>query len=270
MTDLATDPLKPAARRFAYGPRRAQYAVLELPPGSGPFPIVVLLHGGFWRNGFNRTLMNPLAHDLLGRGWAVWNVEYRRLGIGWGAGGGWPQTFEDVAAAIDALAEIPEPALDLDKVVAVGHSAGGQLALWAAARGGLPQGAPGADPRIRLTGAVSQAGVCDLHAAYKRRLGTGIVRRLLGGSPRRVPERYELASPAARLPLGIAQLLVHGENDTIVPPALSIDYANAAAAAGDSDVTLIVRPGEGHFEHLEPSGRAWADVVAWLERMRVR
>ncbi len=95
------------AHRFTYGPRRAQYAVLEAPPGSGPFPGVVLLHGGFWRMGFNRTLMNPLALDLLGRGWAVWNLEHRRLGIGWGAGGGWPETFEDVAAGIDALADVP-------------------------------------------------------------------------------------------------------------------------------------------------------------------
>ena len=254
------------ARRCAYGPGRAQYGVLELPPGEGPFAVVVLLHGGFWRLGFNRTLMNPLAHDLLGRGFAVWNVEYRRLGVGWGGGGGWPQTFADVAAAIDLLAELDAP-LDLHRVIAVGHSAGGQLALWAAARGRLPDGVPGARPRVPLAGVVGQAAVCDLRAAHAARAGNGVVRRLMGGSPRRVPERYELASPVARLPLGVPVLLVHGERDRVVAPSQSRDYADAARAAGD-DVTLAVRPGEGHFEHLEPAGGAWGDVVTWLARLR--
>lgn len=255
----------PAPVRYSYGAARSQCAVLETPPGSGPFPVAVLVHGGFWRAGFNRTLMNPLAHDLLGRGWAVWNLEYRRLGVGWGAGGGWPQTFEDVAAGIDALAGAAAP-LDLGRVVAIGHSAGGQLALWAAARAGLPVGAPGAQPVVALAGVVSQAGVCDLRRAVDERVGRGVVRRLLGGSPRRVPERYELASPIARLPLGVAQLLVHGERDRIVPPTLSVDYAAAARVAGDRDVTVSIRPGEGHFEHLDPASGAWGDVIAWVER----
>src|SRR4051812_25722179 len=102
MTGERGDSVMPEAERFRYGRARSQYAVLELPAGAGTFPVAVLLHGGFWRIGFNRTLMNPLALDLLGRGWAVWNLEYRRLGVGWGAGGGWPQTFQDVAAGIDA------------------------------------------------------------------------------------------------------------------------------------------------------------------------
>lgn len=259
---MTADATRPTALRYDYGVTRSQYAVLELPPGDGPFGVVVLLHGGFWRVGFNRTLMNPLAHDLLDRGWAVWNVEYRRLGIGWGAGGGWPQTFADVAAAIDLLADIDAP-LDLACVVGIGHSAGGHLALWAAARAGLPAGAPGADPRVTLAGAVGQAAVSDLHAAHAARAGNGVVWRLMGGSPRRRPERYELASPAARLPLGVPQLLVHGERDRIVKVSQSIDYAAAARAAGD-DVTLVVRAGDGHFEHLEADSGAWGDVVAWL------
>ena len=94
------------AHRFTYGPRRAQYAVLQTPPGEGPFAVIVLLHGGFWRTGFNRTLMNPLALDLLRRGWAVWNLEYRRLGIGWGAGGGWPATFEHLEVAGGAWGDV--------------------------------------------------------------------------------------------------------------------------------------------------------------------
>ncbi len=254
------------AHRHAYGRSRAQYAVLELPPGEGPFAVVVLLHGGFWRLGFNRTLMNPLAHDLLGRGFAVWNVEYRRLGIGWGGGGGWPQTFEDVAAAIDLLADVEAP-LDLRRVIAVGHSAGGQLALWAAARAKLPPGAPGAQPRVALAAAVGQAAICDLRAAHAARLGAGVVRRLLGGSPARVPERYDLASPAALLPLGVPLLLVCGERDSVVAPSQSLDYAQRARAQGD-EVSVVVRAGEGHFEHLEAAGGAWGDVVRWLEPLR--
>jgi acetyl esterase/lipase len=265
MTAAHADSAPPPAERFVYGRTRAQYAVLELPPGAGPFPVAVLLHGGFWRLGFNRTLMNPLALDLLGRGWAVWNVEYRRLGIGWGGGGGWPETFEDVAAGIDALADLRGAPLDLARVFAIGHSAGGQLALWAGGRPGQPAGAPGAGPRVALAGVVGQAAVCDLRMAHARRSGNGVVRRLLGGSPRRVPERYELASPIARLPLGVPQLLVHGERDRVVSREQSIEYAAAARAAGDADVTVVIRPGEGHFEHLDPTGGAWEVVVAWLE-----
>ncbi len=176
------DSAPPPAERVLYGRTRSQHAVLELPPGAGPFPVAVLLHGGFWRIGFNRTLMNPLALDLLGRGWAVWNVEYRRLGIGWGGGGGWPATFADVGAGIDALADLRDAPLDLGRVFAIGHSAGGHLALWAAARPGLPAGAPG-----------------------------------------------------------------------------------AARAAGDADVTVVIRPGEGHFEHLDATGAAWGAVAGWLD-----
>ncbi len=265
-TTLVTTEPQRTAVRYAYGRTRSQYAVLETPPGDGPFGVVVLLHGGFWKAGFNRTLMNPLAHDLVGRGWAVCNIEYRRLGVGWGAGGGWPQTFEDVAAAIDVLADLGAP-LDLGRVFAVGHSAGGQLALWAAARGGFPAGAPGAAPRVALAGAVGQAAVCDLRAAHAAHAGNGVVRRLMGGSPRRRPERYDLASPIARLPLGVPQLLVHGGRDRIVKASQSIDYAAAARAAGD-DVTLVVRADDTHFEHIEADSGAWAEVVAWLERRR--
>ena len=148
---------------------------------------------------------------------------------------------------------------------AIGHSAGGQLALWAGARPGLPAGAPGAAPRVTLAGAVGQAAVCDLRMAHARRSGNGVVRRLMGGSPRRVPERYELASPIARLPLGIPQLLVHGERDRVVSREQSIGYAAAARAAGDADLTVVIRPGEGHFEHLDPTGGAWDVVVGWLD-----
>jgi acetyl esterase/lipase len=254
----ASGRLDPAPA-VSYGEHPDQVANLHLPNGDGPFPVVVLVHGGFWRYGWDRTLMTPLALDLARRGIAAWNIEYRRVG----GDGGWPATFADVAAAVDALAERDEP-LDLARVAAIGHSAGGHLALWAAARPGLPEGAPGAAPRVRLTAAVAQAGAVDLHAVAHRGLSNGAAHELLGGRPEDVPERYELASPARRLPLGVPLLLTHGEDDANVPIEISREFADAARAAGD-DCTLVTVPG-GHFEHLDPDSDVFQAVVTWIER----
>jgi acetyl esterase/lipase len=245
--------------RFAYGPEGSQFCELFAPRGPGPFPVAVMLHGGFWRDRYDRTLQWQAAGDLWERGWAVWNVEYRRLGDG----GGWPWTFEDVAAALDALADAGDDRLDLGRVVIVGHSAGGQLALWAAARPGLPGDAPGAAPRVCPTAAVAQAGIVDLEAASRLRLSDAVVHELLGGTPDERPERYALASPRRRLPVGVPLLLVHGARDASVPPEMSRDFAEAARAAGD-DCTLEEVPGEGHPEHLEPDSRVWRAVLDWL------
>ena len=156
--------------------------------------------------------MTPLARDLAARGIAAWNIEYRRVGQ---EGGGWPGTLEDVAAAADAVVGLE--GVDASRVATVGHSAGGHLALWLAARHRLPEGAPGAGPRLRPLGAVSQAGVSDLVAGARAGLGGGACQALLGGEPDDVPERYAVASPAALLPLGVPQLLVHGARDDLVP-----------------------------------------------------
>ena len=138
---LILDFLRTRGHTYRYGPDRSQRGELHLPSGPGPHPVMLLLHGGSWRKRYGIVVMRGLAADLLRRGWAVWNIEYRRLG----AGGGWPATFEYVAAAVDHLAEIDAP-LDMARVSLLGHSAGGHLALWAAGRDRLPQGAPGADP----------------------------------------------------------------------------------------------------------------------------
>ena len=213
----------------------------------------MVLHGGFWRARYSRKLMRPLCRDLAGRGWIAWNVEYRRLGRV--SGGGWPTTFADVAAAIDHLAEIRTDArLDLGHVVAIGHSAGGHLAVWAAARPGLPEGAPGTAPRVTVTAAVAQAGVVDLVGASRLGLGGGAAERLTGERP----EAYELGSPRARLPLGVPQLLVHGTDDDTVPVAMSREYA---AATGEAK---LVEYAGGHYEHLDPESEAWRAVVEWL------
>jgi acetyl esterase/lipase len=224
----------------------------------------VLIHGGFWRARYDRRLEDELARDLARRGWAVWNLEYRRLGLL--RGGGWPVTLEDVAAGIDHLGRLDAP-LDLARVYAIGHSAGGHLAFWAAARPGMPAGAPGAEPHVRLAGAVSQAGVLDLREAARLNLSRGVARRFLGGPPDKVPERYDLASPIERLPLEVPQLVVHGDRDDVVPVSISRGYAARAEAAADP-CELVVLEGLGHDEHLEPDSRAWAPVAAWLEERR--
>jgi acetyl esterase/lipase len=241
---------------LSYGPGRQHVMDLRLPDGPGPHPVALVVHGGFWRARYRRDLMDALCDDLAGRGWASANVEYRRVGRLRGGGGGVPQTLEDVAAALDHLASVTAP-LDLSRVVSVGHSAGGHLALWAAA----PR--PGA--RVRCAGAVGQAAVSDLERAAELGLGAGIVRRFCGGGPEQVPERYRQASPAALLPLGIPQLLVHGERDDVVPASLSRGYAAAARAGGD-EVALVLRPEDGHFEHIDPASGAWEAVTTWLTR----
>jgi acetyl esterase/lipase len=233
------------ARRHAYGPGPDRWADLRLPPGPGPHPVAVLLHGGFWRMPWGADLMHALAGDLHRRGWATWNVEYRRLGA---PGGGWPGTLDDCAAALDALAGVEE--VDHRRVVAVGHSAGGQLALWLAARGGV-----GA--------VVALAPVSDLAAAAALNLGGGAAVELLGGTPDAVPERYRQATPRALLPLGVPQLLVHGEQDHRVPVAMSRDHAAAARAAGDH-VELVILRRTGHAELIDPRSRAWRAAGAWL------
>jgi acetyl esterase/lipase len=217
------------------------------------------MHGGFWRDAYDRHLMDALCEDLAASGWAAWNLEYRRLG----GGGGWPETFLDVAAGIDELLRLAGRELDLGIVVAIGHSAGGHLALWAAARRGLPPEAPGGGPRVLVTHAVAQGGVVDLAEAARLRLSRSAAEQLLDAAPEEEPRRYLLASPAERLPLGVPQLLVHGERDDIVPAEMSGAYARAARAAGDR-LDLALHRDLGHFEHLDPGSPAWDSVRDWL------
>jgi acetyl esterase/lipase len=237
--------------RHHYGRARSHFGELYLPDGDGPFPVAVVLHGGFWRAQYGRKLMRPLCEDLSARGWAAWNLEYRRLGPL--SGGGWPNTLTDIARGIDHLPDVVAP-LDLSRVVAIGHSAGGHLAFWAASR---------IEPRVPLTAAVSQAGVVDLVDAWERRLSKGVVRRFLGATPDQRPERYKTASPAANLPLCVPLLVTHGELDDTVPVEMSRAFAQRARAAGD-DCTLVVVEGEGHFGHIDPANPLWAAVVGWL------
>jgi len=243
----------------AYGPEDLQRGDLILAGGDGPAPVVVLLHGGYWYPGYGRDLMEPLARDLAGRRYATWNLDYRPAR----RTSGWPYLLEDVAAGVDhllVLAEEHPGALDLDRVVLVGHSAGGQLALWAAARHRLPAGSPGAAPELRPKAVVAQAPVADLVAGAAANLGTGAVQRFLGGEPDAVPDRYAVASPLALVPSGVPTLLVHGQVDLLVPLAQSRQYQTVAREAGD-DVDLVVVEDADHFEVINPDHQAWATVV---------
>jgi acetyl esterase/lipase len=253
---MSEDRRVPVTIPYAQGPHR--FGELTLPAGP-PRGVVVVIHGGFWRQAYDLSLGRPLAADLAAVGFAAWNIEYRRVG----GGGGWPATFDDVAAAVDALAgpAFADRPLPLDRVVALGHSAGGQLAAWLAARPGLPQGAPGANPRVSLRGAVSQAGVLDLVDAADRGVGRGAVVDLLGGPPDTLPDRYALASPIARVPIGVPVLGVHGTADDRVPVRQTERFA---AASGDRWTRL---PGVDHFAVIDPTTPAWAACRAAVDEL---
>lgn len=257
--------MRGAVTTVRYGTHSSQVADLWRPPdGDGePVPVVVLLHGGFWRAVYTKALMNGLARSVVGHGWIAFNVEYRRVGI-FGGGGGWPATFLDVAAAVDHLAELE--GVDTSRVVTCGHSAGGQLALWSAGRHRLAPRAPGASVRVRVAAAVSLAGVVDLSEADRLGLGGDATAKFLGGHREELEQTYEWASPAALLPIAIPQVLVHGLADTTVPPSMSENYQKRASEAGDP-VRYLGLEGVEHREVINPAGSAWKATLGELETL---
>jgi acetyl esterase/lipase len=256
-------PSRPADHRIAYGDDPSQYAELRLPSSPGPHPVVILIHGGCWKADF-ATLSDlaPMADALKAEGIASWSIEYRRLSQ---PGSGWPGTYLDVAHAVDRLRTVAgKYRLDLHRVIVVGHSAGGHLAIWAAARDRLPRESVlyTADP-LPLRGVVDIAGPPDM--AAERRVeqvacGSPVVEAMLGGTPAQVPERYAQASASRMLPLTVPQVLVWGGRDAIAPTWLAQDFLRTAKERGDT-ARLVVVPDVGHFELATPADPAWPRVL---------
>lgn len=268
--DLDSLPVPPPDHRLAYGPDSLQFGLLRLPRGPGPFPVAVVIHGGCWlaRIGVYHPTpryMAPLAEALRQEGLATWNIEYRSLGH---PGGGWPGSFLDIGQAVDFLRDLARRfPLDTARVIAVGHSAGGHFALWAAGRHRLTTGSPIAAPvPLRLAGAVSVGGPGDMldFARYDRAIcGEPVTARLFGVLPDTtlpaLRSRATEASPAELLPLGVPHRLVVGVEDRVVPAASAEAYVARALAAGD-DARYVPVPDAGHFDPLRPHGSGWEAV----------
>lgn len=246
--------------RIQYGSDAQNFGDLRVPRAAGPHPVVVVIHGGFWRALYDLAYIEPVCDALTDAGMATWNIEYRRLG----SGGGFPATFHDVSRAIDRLRELaPTFNLDLSRVVTFGHSAGGHLAVWAAARPRISSDdsiLPRDSAPLALHAVISLAGVVDLRACWQYHLSNQVVEEFLGGAPQKFPERYAVASPSELLPLGVSQVLIHGTADGNVPFEISRAYHAAAVARGD-DATLLTLPGAEHFECVDPRSREWAVVM---------
>ncbi|HEY7920482.1 MAG TPA: alpha/beta hydrolase, partial [Streptosporangiaceae bacterium] len=256
--DVLTRPAPPPDHVIRYGTGPQHVADVRLPGiTSRPAPLVIFLHGGFWRAAYDRSHTGPLATALAAAGYALCVPEFRRTGQ---PGGGWPGTFEDVAAAVDRspvlVSGTAGPGVIADEpALLAGHSAGGHLALWAAGRHLLgPDSGWHADTRAR--GVVVLAGVTGLADCYDQGLGNGAAAALMGGGPARFPQRYRVADPAALLPLGCPVRLVHGSLDHAVPPAMSRGYAALGRATGD-DTRLVELPGASHFDVIDPLSPAW-------------
>jgi acetyl esterase/lipase len=244
--------------RHVYGSDPSQFGDLYLPPGRPP-GTVVLIHGGWWGPNFGADRLAGVAADLADRGFVIWNIEYRRIGLG----GGYPSTLEDVGAAIDYLGSLEEA--DREPVVAIGHSAGGHLAVWAAGRSKLAPGVPGAGPVVELAGAISLAGAVDLGSAARERIGDSAAINLMGGGPEEYPERYEVADPMAQVPIRAVVRCVHAKGDDRVPFAQSVSYVAAARAAG-GDAELLEVDGD-HVSVVDISASSWPVIITALEEL---
>jgi acetyl esterase/lipase len=267
--DLQALPSRAPDRRVAYGEDSSQYGELRVPVGPGPHPVVILIHGGCFKAAYASTGdLAPMGDALKAGGIATWNIEYRRLGQ---PGGGWPGTYLDIGRAVDHLRTLAgQHPLNLGRVAIVGHSAGGHLAMWAAARSRVPTGSPIFVPApLPIRGVMDLAGPVDMTAniqGYERLCGDTVITALLGGTPATAPERFAHVSAIKLLPLGIPQVLVIGEHEDFVPRPLAEAYVQAAAQAGDP-VRLIVIPRVGHFEIASPHASPWPQVQSAIRAL---
>ena len=266
--DLASVPAQAPERRVIYGADANQFAELRVPGGAGPHPVVVLVHGGCFKTYASLANLAPVGDVLKGRGIATLNVEYRRVDQ---PGGGWPNTYLDVGNAVDHVRTLAgEHHLDLSRVVIVGHSAGGHLAMWAAARSRVPRGSAlyMANP-LAVRGVVDLAGPLDLTAnieGYEGLCRDRVITNLMGGTPASVPEHYTQASPMKLLPLGVPQVIVLGEYEEYVPRHFAQTYVQTAERAGDR-VRMLLIPGAGHFEIASPRAAIWPKVESAIRSL---
>jgi acetyl esterase/lipase len=243
--DILTLPPPAADARLTYGTDPNQFGDLRLPKSKGPFPVVMNIHGGYWRAKYDLAHAGHLCAALTARNLATWNVEYRRVG---NPGGGWPATFEDIRTAYRFLPQIAQRyGLDPAKTLVMGHSAGGQLALCLA----------GHEPSLKNV--VSLAGVVDLQQAWELHLSNNAVVEFLGGTPKDVPEHYREADPMQIKIPQATQWLIHGAADAVVPPPFSRNYTEAKKKRGE-DVHYLEISTAGHFELIDPHSTAWPRV----------
>ena len=254
----------PAGEAHYYGDDSLQYGELHLPEGKGPHPVVVMVHGGCWLAAFDMNHMRALANAMKDVGYAVWNIEYRRVGH---PGGGWPGTFLDVAAASDHLKTLAKKyPLDMDQVVAVGHSAGGHLALWLAIRHKLTRQSEiyTTDP-LPLKGVLALEPGTTLKSIHHNRLCGHVIDGLMGGSPTQFPNRYRDAAPMEQIPLGLPHTILVGWLSGFGLPGSTYFYT--AQEAGDKQVKYVEAPESGHFEMINPDTSTWPIVLNALENL---
>jgi acetyl esterase/lipase len=252
--DLVHFTSPPPDVKIAYGSDPLQFGELRLPEGEGRHPVVIFVHGGCWLSEYDLSHTRKLTAALAARGVAVWSLEYRRVGD---EGGGWPGTFQDVARGADFLRSLARDyPLDLGRVVAAGHSAGGHLALWLGARPRLPKDSPLYTPDpISVAGVLALAPAPDLEPLEREGVCGNVIDGLVGGSPDRFPERYLQVSGTGFVPLGLPQTLIVGAYDASWAPAGRL-YYETALRAGDHP-RLVEAPESGHFEMIDPDSTTW-------------
>jgi acetyl esterase/lipase len=260
LSEILTRPPPSFDDRIEYGPGLQHFAELRFPRGKGPFPLLFVIHGGFWQSAYDLKHIGHLCAAFTRKGIISCNLEYRRVGD---PGGGWPGTFQDVSLATDHILETisSDPRVDSARTAALGHSAGGHLALWLTSRHRISKDSPvHGSQKYRIDKAISLAGVCDLRTGFKDRLGSGAVARLMGGTPDQYPDRYDAGSPIELLPAQTRQVLLHGTADDIVPVSQSEKFVTKAEELGEQP-TLITIEGVGHFDMIDPETNAWSAVA---------
>lgn len=267
-TQLAAMTAPPPDHRIPYGSDPLQFGNLRLPKGAGPHPVLLFIHGGCWLSQYDIAHAAPFEQALADNGFAVWSIEYRRVG---NDGGGWPGTFADIARGADFLRELaPRYALDLSRVIASGHSAGGEFALWLAARRKVPPSSPmfSADP-LTVHGVLGLAPAPDLEGLSATGVCNNVINRLVGGSPAEYPDRYAAVSPMQLVPVPVPQVLVIGALDRTWAP-VGRSYLARVAEVGDTTVVVIDAPESGHFDLLAPTTTTWPIVMGALKQLVAR